>query len=147
MAHKTDRRTFLGASAALATAATLLPHATFAKEALTADLGKITDLDSGEPVLVTEQFRDGSGKKVKEEKVYVLAVKSGGGIEWVVLSAICTHLKCKIKFNGEKDRFVCPCHGSEFTLDGTVLNKPAKKPLPDFSNCISEEDGRLIMTK
>ena len=42
MAHETDRRTFLGASAALATAATLLPRfALAAKEPLTADLGKI----------------------------------------------------------------------------------------------------------
>ena len=149
MANETDRRTFLGTSAALATAAVVLPQLTLpgvasADEGLTADLGKVSDLDSGDPVLVTAQFRDADGKQVEEAKYYVRAVKGGG---WVVLSAMCTHLKCKIKFNDEKNNFVCPCHKSEFDLSGKVLKKPAKKDLPNLSKKVSEVDGRLILCK
>jgi Rieske Fe-S protein len=150
MANKTDRRTFLGTSAALATAAVVLPQLAFPEAAraedgaLTADLGKVSDLDSGEPVLVTAQFRDGDGKQVEEAKYYVRAVKGGG---WVVLSAICTHLKCKIKYDGGKHNFVCPCHKSEFDLSGKVLKKPAKKDLPNLSKSVSEKDGRLTLCK
>ena len=151
MANKTDRRTFLGTSAALAAAAVVLPQLTFAADAageLTADLGKVADLDSGDPVLVTAQFRDAGGKQVEEHKYYVRAVKNGsGGIDWVVLDAICTHLKCKIKFDASKHNFLCPCHKSEFDLTGKVLKKPAKKNLPNLSSKVCEQNGRLVMTK
>lgn len=149
MISKLDRRKFLGTSAVLAGAALVLPQLTLpgvakAQEALTADLGKISDLDSGDPVLVTAQFRDAAGKQVDEGKYYVRAVKGGG---WVVVSAICTHLKCKIKYDGGKDHFVCPCHKSEFDLSGKVIKKPAKKDLPNLSNNVSEQDGRLMLCK
>jgi Rieske Fe-S protein len=152
MANKTDRRTFLGTSAALVTAATVLPQLALpdtahADEELTADLGKVADLDSGDPVLVTAQFRDADGKVVDEAKLYVRAVKNGDSCDWVVLSAICTHLKCKIKFNDEKNNFLCPCHKSEFDLAGKVLKKPAKKDLPNYSKQVRDENGRLILRK
>jgi Rieske Fe-S protein len=146
MTHKTDRRTFIGTTAAIAAVTTLAPTLghTAAKEVI-ADLGKIDDLDSGEPILVNATFRDKDGKKVDEEKVYVRGIKSGSGTcTWVVLSAICSHLKCKIDYNKSKNNFLCPCHKSEFDLDGNVLKKPAKKDLKDFSDEVSEEDGRLL---
>ncbi len=46
---------------------------------------------------------------------------------WAV-STICTHLGCIVKREGEG--FACPCHGSLFQLDGTVLRGPAPKSLP-----------------
>jgi Rieske Fe-S protein len=150
MSQKTDRRTFIGTTAALAAATTLLPHITLAEGSgtLTADLGKVSDLDSGDPVYVEAQFRDADGKQVKEEKLYVRAVKDGnGGLNWVVLSAICTHLKCKLKYDSGDHLLHCPCHKSEFDLSGKVLKKPAKKDLPNFNKYVSMENGHLILTK
>lgn len=41
----------------------------------------------------------------------------------------CTHKGCEIAFDLKSgDKFVCPCHGSAFSLSGQVLNGPAKKP-------------------
>ena len=45
-----------------------------------------------------------------------------------VLSAKCTHLGCTIN-KAENGRLLCPCHGSEFDLDGKVIKGPAYKNL------------------
>ena len=41
----------------------------------------------------------------------------------------CPHLGCSYGFDDGKKHFVCPCHGSEFALDGRVLHGPATSPL------------------
>jgi Rieske Fe-S protein len=41
----------------------------------------------------------------------------------------CPHLGCSYAFDDGKKHFVCPCHGSEFALDGKVLHGPATSPL------------------
>lgn len=62
-----------------------------------------------------------------------------------VLSAHCTHLGCQID-KQDGDRFVCPCHGSEYTLDGKVQKGPAYKNLEIIPFEISE-DGKNIIIK
>ena len=41
----------------------------------------------------------------------------------------CPHLGCSYDFDTGKKHFLCPCHGSEFALDGRVLHGPATAPL------------------
>lgn len=42
----------------------------------------------------------------------------------------CTHQGCEVEVQGS--RYVCPCHGSEFTSSGAVLEGPADQPLKTF---------------
>ena len=44
------------------------------------------------------------------------------------VSLICTHLGCIVKPG--QSGFECPCHGSQFAADGSVLRGPAPKALP-----------------
>lgn len=44
------------------------------------------------------------------------------------LSAQCSHLGCEIKTLKE-GKLICPCHGSQFDLQGHVLKGPATKNL------------------
>lgn len=42
-------------------------------------------------------------------------------------SMACTHLGCTVSIKG--DGFACPCHGSVFNMDGSVVKGPAERPL------------------
>lgn len=62
---------------------------------------------------------------------------------WAV-STVCTHLGCIVK--PSPTGFDCPCHGSKFAADGTVIKGPAptalawKKVQVDGDACIVDED-------
>jgi glycine/D-amino acid oxidase-like deaminating enzyme/nitrite reductase/ring-hydroxylating ferredoxin subunit len=45
------------------------------------------------------------------------------------VSARCTHLGCLVGYNAAERAWECPCHGSRFAPDGTVIQGPAVRPL------------------
>jgi Rieske Fe-S protein len=58
-------------------------------------------------------------------------VKTGGKL--TVLAQNCSHLGCSVSFNPDAKTFDCPCHGSRFHIDGTVLHGPAAYPLSNLT--------------
>jgi len=57
------------------------------------------------------------------------------------LSISCTHLGCTLNISGNK--FICPCHGSEFDLEGRVIKGPAMRDLKQLS--FSEHADRIVV--
>jgi Rieske Fe-S protein len=49
------------------------------------------------------------------------------------LDAICTHMRCTVAYNALNISLDCPCHGSTYEVDGTVIGGPAPRPLRVFS--------------
>jgi cytochrome b6-f complex iron-sulfur subunit len=56
--------------------------------------------------------------------------------DFSVLTAICTHEACTV--NGfSNSRFLCPCHGSQYSTAGAVLVGPATRSLQQFAASFS----------
>ncbi|MBI4379336.1 MAG: Rieske 2Fe-2S domain-containing protein [Nitrospinae bacterium] len=54
------------------------------------------------------------------------------GGEVIAVSGECTHAGCSLNWDSVKRRFLCPCHGGQFSEDGGVLNGPPQNPLKIF---------------
>jgi glycine/D-amino acid oxidase-like deaminating enzyme/nitrite reductase/ring-hydroxylating ferredoxin subunit len=48
-------------------------------------------------------------------------------------SAVCTHAGCIVQWNPLERCWDCPCHGSQFDVDGRPMNGPAVTPLADVN--------------
>jgi len=48
---------------------------------------------------------------------------------FIAFSLHCTHLGCPVRWLGDADLFMCPCHGGVFYSDGTVASGPPRQPL------------------
>ena len=70
----------------------------------------------------------GEGAIVRADGAKVAVHRDDSGNLHAV-SAICTHLGCVVAFNNAEKSWDCPCHGSRFGTDGTVLQGPATAPL------------------
>ena len=70
----------------------------------------------------------GSGRIVRDGRRQVAVARADDGALHVV-SARCTHLGCIVRWNGSEQSWDCPCHGSRFAIDGSVLDGPAVDPL------------------
>ncbi|MEO6913964.1 MAG: ubiquinol-cytochrome c reductase iron-sulfur subunit, partial [Candidatus Baltobacteraceae bacterium] len=63
---------------------------------------------------------------------------------FVIFSPICPHLGCRFDWSAVSNKFLCPCHGSQYTLDGTHVAGPAPRgldPLP-----LREQSGMAEIT-
>jgi cytochrome b6-f complex iron-sulfur subunit len=65
----------------------------------------------------------------------VALFRDGKGV--YAISTTCTHLGCIVRPGAEG--FECPCHGSRFALDGSVVKGPAPRALPWVK--VTESDG------
>jgi glycine/D-amino acid oxidase-like deaminating enzyme/nitrite reductase/ring-hydroxylating ferredoxin subunit len=50
------------------------------------------------------------------------------------VSATCPHRGCVVAFNDAESTWECPCHGSRFAANGTLLNGPANRPLEPITD-------------
>jgi cytochrome b6-f complex iron-sulfur subunit len=52
---------------------------------------------------------------------------------FLAFSKVCTHLGCLVKYDKERQIFICPCHAGEFNLEGNVISGPPPRPLQKFA--------------
>jgi cytochrome b6-f complex iron-sulfur subunit len=66
----------------------------------------------------------------------IIIIRSGEN-EYVALSKICTHQGCTVGYNETTNQLPCPCHGSLYSISGSVLNGPASASLKKYNITIS----------
>ncbi|UCG78436.1 MAG: ubiquinol-cytochrome c reductase iron-sulfur subunit [Nitrospirota bacterium] len=65
------------------------------------------------------------------------------GSELFALSPVCTHLGCLVNWYRPKNRFLCPCHGGQYDMNGKVVKGP---PPADLNRMpIKIEDGKVYI--
>lgn len=62
----------------------------------------------------------------------------------LALYKACTHLDCMFDWNAQEQRFICPCHGSQFERNGKVLTGPAPRSLDRFVIQIVSPQGKIL---
>jgi Rieske Fe-S protein len=78
-----------------------------------------------------ERLAPGQGAIARIDGKAVAAYRTPeGGLR--LLGAACTHVGCVVRWNGFERCWDCPCHGSQFSIDGEPLQGPAHRPLEPF---------------
>jgi Rieske Fe-S protein len=87
---------------------------------------RLTSLNAEErPV---QSLRPGEGGVFNSDEGKIAVCRDKQGVVHAC-SAVCTHLGCDVAWNGSEQTWDCPCHGSRFSADGTVINGPAVSDL------------------
>ncbi|XP_057953183.1 cytochrome b6-f complex iron-sulfur subunit, chloroplastic [Malania oleifera] len=60
------------------------------------------------------------------------------------INAVCTHLGCVVPWNTAENRFICPCHGSQYNNQGRVVRGPAPLSLA-LAHCdVDVDTGKVV---
>jgi cytochrome b6-f complex iron-sulfur subunit len=60
------------------------------------------------------------------------------------LNAVCTHLGCVVPWNKAENKFMCPCHGSQYDKNGKVVRGPAPLSLA-LVHRDESADGKVLL--
>ena len=88
--------------------------------------------------LVTD-FQPGTVTAFDAARFFLIRTQNGG---FLALHSKCTHLACVVGWEKDQHVFACPCHGSVFSQDGSVVHPPAPRPL-DYFPIVIGDDGRI----
>ena len=102
--------------------------ATFIKENLDVAMQFVRDYITHAEREKLEDVPLGHGKVAEIEGRRVAVYRSEEG-QWSAVSPVCPHLGCIVHWNRAEKSWDCPCHGSRFDPDGSVIEGPALKPL------------------
>lgn len=93
-----------------------------------------------------DRFEPGTVSAFVRGKFYLARLEDGG---FLAMSRTCTHLSCTVPWVSGENRFICPCHASEFDIRGSVINPPATRALDLYevkieNNLLRVDTSKLI---
>ncbi len=91
-----------------------------------------------------EDYPPGTVTTKLKERNGVWIVSTSDGL--FALISICTHLGCSPNWFEDERLFKCPCHGSNYNLNGDVVAGPAPEPLFRASVKVNPF-GQLVVDK
>jgi menaquinol-cytochrome c reductase iron-sulfur subunit len=105
-------------------------------------VGSTSKVEIGTPTLFRIKITRKTGWIVNEEELTVYVLTENGR-DYIVMSNICTHLGCRVRWIEEKGQFFCPCHNGVFNKQGQVVSGPPPKPLNQFQ--VKVEDNAIFV--
>ena len=75
---------------------------------------------------------------------HYLIVKQDGTLENYAINAVCTHLGCVVPWNRAANKYMCPCHGSQYDPTGKVIRGPAPLSLA-LAHC-DDAEGKVSLS-
>lgn len=113
--------------------------------------GGVTAKDElGKDIVVSEYLSEhGPGSRslaqgLKGDPTYIVVTEDKEIADYGI-NAVCTHLGCVVPWNGSENKFVCPCHGSQYDKTGKVVRGPAPLSLA-LVHADVNEDKKVIFT-
>ncbi len=88
-------------------------------------------LARNEKIALWADLAPGEARVVEWEGESLAVYKAGTGKIYAV-EPVCPHLGCKVGWNPTEKSWDCPCHGSRFSYDGTLLTGPAVSGLRGY---------------
>jgi menaquinol-cytochrome c reductase iron-sulfur subunit len=110
-----------------------VPEAKFVK------VGGLDSLPLGKPKAIIFEMLPRASYIHSKDVHTVWAIKHSDS-KVTVFSPICTHLGCHFHWFQEAEKFICPCHGSVYSIDGKVLAGPAPRSLDTLPTRIENGD-------
>jgi menaquinol-cytochrome c reductase iron-sulfur subunit len=62
-------------------------------------------------------------------------------LNYTAFAVNCSHLGCPVRWQGEANLFLCPCHGGVYYSDGSVAAGPPQRPLTRY--LVRVHDGEV----
>jgi menaquinol-cytochrome c reductase iron-sulfur subunit len=63
--------------------------------------------------------------------------------DFVAISTRCMHLGCPVRYVDASERFICPCHGGVYDVEGKVSGGPPVRPLDRFYTRVRNGDVQV----
>jgi nitrite reductase/ring-hydroxylating ferredoxin subunit/uncharacterized membrane protein len=93
------------------------------------------------PVLDEEELDEGTPTAGRADGLAVVLVRKGERL--YALADRCSHRGCSLHKGtlNDDETITCPCHGSTFRIDGSIVKGPATSPQPSFD--VRGSEGRV----
>ena len=87
-----------------------------------------------------ENFPNNSVTEFEEANFFLVRADDGG---FLAVYRRCPHLGCTVQWQPEEERFLCPCHASNFDQFGNFLSQPVPRALDRFE--IQVKDSLVLV--
>jgi Rieske Fe-S protein len=87
--------------------------------------------------------REDAWNKFPQVRVGAVYLRKTGPKEVQAINVVCPHAGCFVNYQPDQHQYLCPCHNSSFTLDGTIKSpsSPSPRALDTLEVKISEDGG------
>jgi len=93
------------------------------------------------PVVVGVSRRDGYMQIVDQRTIFPVRTDTSAVR---ALDSTCTHLGCRVSWDGERQELRCPCHGGAYDRTGAVTAGPPPAPLASIDTRL---DGAQVLVR